>query len=257
MTWPSGLDVSRGDAPGVSDNHKFGRNSAVAQTFVPVCGGGVYRTPQVGGATALRVKAGGNAADSAAGAGAQSITLECLDETCAFAKETIATAGASASDPTTTTFIRLFRVYVAASGTYATQSAGSHFAEITVEDVAGTEDWAVIDATGFPRGQSQIGIYSVPLNREAYVASIELSTETNKLVDLNFYSRGGILDTAAPYQPMRLRRELVGITGNSEILLEYPIGPFPELTDFGFMARVDAQTADVSIEFTIVEVLKS
>ena len=42
---------------------KFSRNSTVGTSFEPLCEGGVYQTPQVSGATPLRIAAGGNAAD--------------------------------------------------------------------------------------------------------------------------------------------------------------------------------------------------
>jgi hypothetical protein len=104
---------------------KFGRNTAVGTTYVPIALGGIYRTPQVGSATALRIKAG-DSNDTAAGSGAQSITLEYCNTSGERVIETLATAGASPSANTSQTAIRLDRFYVAGSGTYATQSAGSH-----------------------------------------------------------------------------------------------------------------------------------
>lgn len=247
---PFYLGVSQGTQTGYSVVHKFGRNAEVGTTFVPVCNGGVYQTPQVASATTLRIKAGGDAGDAAAGAGARSVTLEGLDETGAEVSETVATAGASASDFTTTTFLRLFRVYVATSGTYATSTAASHVEDIVIED--GTNDWATITSTGFPRGQSQIGVYSVPLGKRAFIEQVEVSTESTKVVDLNFYARENILETDPPYTAMRLKRELVGIEGNSQSLFLIPKGPYPALTDIGFMARVANSTADVSVDFTIL-----
>ena len=46
--------------------NKFGDNTAVGTSYVPITGNGIYRTPQVSGATTLRVKAGGDANDTAA-----------------------------------------------------------------------------------------------------------------------------------------------------------------------------------------------
>lgn len=252
MSFPASFDISTGHASGWEAIFKFGRNSAIGQEFVPICSNGIYRTPQPSGAIGLRIRSGGNAGDDATGDGARSVTLEGLNSLGELAVETLVTAGTSQSAATSAQFIRLFRVYVADSGSYASQSVPSHIGTIVIEDTNGDE-WAAIDSSGFPRGQSQIGVYTVPAGRSAWITSVNLSTEANKAVDLNFYTRSGILDEAAPYSPMRLKRELVGITGNDATTFNVPFGPFSELTDIGFMARVSSQTADISIDFTLAQ----
>jgi len=253
--YPAGLKLARNVQAGHSVVHKFGRNSAVGTTYVPICGGGRLRTPQVAAATALRVKAG-NAADTALGAGARSITLQGIDQTGAVVTETLATAGASASAATSATFIRLLRVFVATSGTYATAVTGSHVGDITIENAAGTEDWAVIDATDTARSQSQIGFYTVPLGYRAFIYNICMTAESTRLINLNFFTRSGILETAAPYSARRLQAEFVGLTDDFSQRFDAPKGPYPELTDIGFMAVVSTGSADVSIDFEIVLVKK-
>jgi hypothetical protein len=57
-----------------------------------------------------------SANDSAAGTGAQEVTIYGLDENGAFAQEALATNGASASGNTTTTFTRVFEARVTAAG---------------------------------------------------------------------------------------------------------------------------------------------
>ena len=101
MTFPSGMDIARGLVPGCRSFFRFGRNTAIGATYTPVTRSGHYRTPQAGSATTLRVKAGGNANDTAAGSGARQITLVGLDATGNVITETLATAGASASAATT------------------------------------------------------------------------------------------------------------------------------------------------------------
>lgn len=246
------LDVSRGLLSGISDVKKFGRNDAVGTTYVPVCMGGVYQTPQSGSATTLRIKAGGNANDTAAGTGARSVTIEGLDENFALASETIATAGASASSATSTTFTRVFRAYVASSGTYATSSAGSHAGDIVIENGAGGTDWLTIDSTGFPKAQSEIGAYSVPAGSTAYVFIVNITIDTNKSTDLVFFQRGGIDETSAPYTAMRAKSVLVGLTSNAELQgKNVPLGPFAGPCDIGFLAKVGTGTASVAVEFEI------
>ena len=251
QAYPAGLRLARKAQPNHSVVHKFGRNSAVGTTYGPICSGGLLRTPQVGAATALRVKAG-NAADTANGAGARSVTVQGIDQNGNAVTETLATAGASASAATSATFIRLLRVFVAGSGTYATVTAGSHVGSITIENAAGTEDWALIDVTGAPRAQSQIGFYTVPLGYQAFIDNIYMTAESTKLISLQLYTRSGILETAAPYSARRLQSEFVGLEGSFAQRFDAPKGPYPELTDIGFLAKVSATTADVSIDFEIV-----
>lgn len=250
-TW---LDVSRGLATGIQEVDKFGRNAAVGTSFVPVCMSGHYRTPQSSAATTLRIKAGGNANDTAAGTGARQITLIGLDENFAEATETLATNGALASSSTTTTFTRIYRAYVSQSGTYATESAGSHAGTITIENTAGTEDWAVIDATGFPKSQTEIGAFSVPVGKTAHVKLRHVTVDTGKTIDVVFFQRLNIDETAAPYTAMRAQSVLAGVTGGEIQAFgeaEVPLGPYPGPCDIGFMAKTSAGTASVAVEFEI------
>ena len=244
------LDVSESGQSKYSVVHKFGRNDAVGTSYEPVSVGGIYRTPQVSGATALRVKAG-NANDASDGSGARTIFLEGIDENGDLASETISTNGESAGTASTTTFIRLFRAYVATTGTYATASAGSHAASIVIENSAGTEDWLTIDVTGYPRSQSEIAAYTVPNGKEAYIKNIFLYVESTKPTDILFYRRQNILDTSVPYQAARLVYEAIGVDGPIALARDMPIGPFPANTDIGFLAQA-ANSAEVSVNFDIL-----
>jgi len=248
------IEVAKGNIPGHSLIHKFGHNEAVGTTFAPVTQGGVYPTPQVGSETTLRIKAGGNANDTAAGTGGREITLEGLDETGAFATATLATAGVLASSATSITFLRLFRAFVSASGTYATATVGSHAADIVIEDSGGTEDWATINLNSFPAAQTEIGVFSVPLGFTAHMLSASVFSDSTKITELSFFQRQNILETAAPFTAMRLVFDALLEGGNSPINPKSPIGPFPALTDIGFMANVDVSTASVNVDIEILQV---
>lgn len=248
------LDIARGLQDGFTSIKKFGRNKAIGTTFKPISIGGVYEVPQAGSATTLRVKAGGNANDTAAGSGAREITLEGLDENFELVSEAIATTGASASSATTTTFTRLFRAYVSASGTYATATAGSHAGDITIENGAGGTDWVTIDSTDFPKGQSEIGAYTVPAGKTGYVKLRNMSVDSGKTFDLVFFQRPSADDTSAPYAGMRAQSVVTGVTGGAiETFgsVEIPFGPYVGPTDIGFMAKVDVGAGSISVEFEI------
>ena len=243
-------EVAKGNVVGHSLVHKFGKNEAVGSSYEPLALGGIYQTPQVGSATTLRVKAG-DANDTAAGSGAREVTLQGLDETGALVTEALATNGASSGTAGSVTWIRLFRAYVSESGTYANTTTGSHADDVVIETTGGVA-WLTIDTDSqdFERGQSQVGSYSVPLGKTAYVHEYVLTTDSSKAVDFIFLQRQGILETSAPYQAMRTVIEEVGIQGH------FPgsfLGgqSFPELTDVGFMVKA-ASAAVVTADFEIL-----
>ena len=244
-------EVQKGEVPGHSIIHKFGQNDAVGTTFVPVTRGGIYRTPQVGSATTVRVKAG-NTNDTAAGTGAQEITIEGIDASGEFATEALATAGLSASSNSTNSYIRLYRAYVSKSGTYATSSAGSHSADIVIENSAGTEDWLTIESSGFPRGQSEIGVYTIPEGYKGYLLGSFGFSDSTKTTEMLFFKREGILDTAAPYEAMRIVFEEKLEGGEFTIDLKAPIYIGDGGCDCGYMAKVNTGTATVEVDFEIL-----
>lgn len=247
------LDIGRGLVSGMQVVKKFGRGT-VGTTFTPISLGAIYRTPQSTSATTLRIKAGGDADDTAAGDGAREITLQGLDENFDEVTETLATNGASASSATTTTFTRLYRMWVSASGTYATAATGSHVGAITVENSAGTEDWATLGATTFPKGQSEIGAFSVPRGYTAYVFRTDVIIDSGKTADVIFFHRGNIDETSAPYTAMRAKSVLTGLPGGVAVSLtgnQLPLGPFPGPCDIGYMGRVTATTGQIAVEFEI------
>lgn len=243
-------DIARGEFSPYTVVHKFGYNEAVGTTFEPITVGGIYRTPQSTSATTLRIKAG-NANDTAAGSGARAVTLVGINASGAEITETLATAGTSASSNTTNSFMRLYRAYVSASGTYATATAGSHSAAIVIENSAGTETWGTIDATDFPKGQTNIGAYTVPTGYRAFIKNIHIYVEAAKPGTIIFFHRANILETAAPYTAMREAYTAVGVDGEDTITYDAPLGPYAASTDIGFMGKVASGTAAMSVNFDI------
>jgi hypothetical protein len=253
MTYPSGLDVARGLASGCRAIRQFGRNTAVGGTFAPIARSGVYRTPQAGAVVALRIRAGGNAADTANGAGARSIRLTGLDANGDFVTEVIVTAGASASAASQMLFLRLTDAMIETSGTYATQAALSHAGTINIEDTAGNL-WATIQDTDIPRGETEIAAYSVPRYRAFYIQNIRVQSFASNKANIVMFKRPDILQTSAPYSPMTLLWELPEFSGAQQFTFDPPIR-IDALSDVGFLAKTGSSTTDVSIGFDAIEVL--
>ena len=241
-------EVSKGNIQGRVIVHKFGKHEDVQTTYEPCSIGGIYNTPQVSGAVALRVKAG-NANDASGGSGARKILLQGLDETGAEVTETLNTNGASSGSAGSITFLRVYRSYITESGTYGSAAGGSHAASIVIETAAAAA-WLTVDVTDFPKSQSQVGVYTVPLGKTAYLYSYVLTTDSNKSVDFLLFKRDNILETSAPYSAMRTVREHVGIQGHFDG--EFLGGQkFNELTDIGWMVKAASAavaTADFEIE---------
>lgn len=252
MTFPSGLDIARGLAPGCAGSFVFGRNTAIGSAYTPVTRSGFYRTPQSTGAVALRVKAGGNANDTANGTGAREITLVGLDAMGEIITESLATAGASASAATSKTFMRLTSAYVSKSGTYASQTAGSHAGTITIENAAGGEDWAAITDGTLARGKTEMAVYTTPRDRSAALRNVIISSDADKKANIVLYKRENILEVAAPYTSMLLVTEYPQSSGLFDVVFDPPLY-FPPLCDFGFLASVSASTVDVSVGMNMVE----
>jgi len=248
---PWGAQIARGNMRLAHIHHQFGRNIACGTSYVPVTDNGVYRTPQVAGATQLRVKAGGNAADTADGAGARSVRLFGIDINGDEVEEVIATAGASASPVSSTSFIRLYAVEIETSGTYGTQSVGSHFGTITIENAAGSEDWAEIPINGFPSGAAAIGSLTIPRNHVGLISSVQINVDQAKTTDILILKRESVLQTAAPYKPVMKMQEFIGVAAPISISFETPI-KFTELTDIGLLAKVSNGTGAVSVDMEVI-----
>lgn len=251
LEYPPGLWLARRGVEGHQVSQIFGHCILQAGVLSPIIYGNVYRTPQANAATPLRIKAGGNAADTVAGSGARQIKLTGLNSLGEMIEETINTAGASASAPTAQSFLRLLEASVVGSGTYGTQTTGSHVGAIVIEAAAGEADWGTIGLNGFPAAQAQIGVYTVPKGKTAYMTQSILQAESAKLTSFLLFKRERILDLAPPYAPILEMQYFPQVSGSIVAELNYPLA-FPELTDFGFMGIVAGQTANVSSAMEII-----
>ena len=253
MSYRSGFDIARGLAQGCVAHHVYGRHVDIGSSPTPVTRSGYYRTPQANAPVHLRIKSGGNANDTAAGTGGRAVTFIGIGVDGSLITETVATAGTSASAATTQHFIRLRDAYVSASGTYATQTAGSHASTINIENTGGNL-WATIADGTLGRGNMEQAVFTTPRDRAALVTNLFISSNADKKANIVFYQRSGILQTAAPYDVMQLINEFPQSAGLFDLRFDPPLY-FPPLTDFGFLASVAASTVDVSVAFDVIEVV--
>lgn len=242
------VEVAKGNVSGHSIVHKFGEAS-VGTSLVPVCESGFYRTPTA--ATELEFLSD-SANDTSAGSGAREVTVLGLNASWAEVSQTVTTNGTTPVT-LTTDLVRLYRWYVTSTGTYATQSAGSHAGTMTIRESGGGDTWSVIGTSPFTEGQSEIGAYTIPTAVTGYVLSQTLIVDSTKAVDAIFFQRPNADDVSSPYSgAMRLINKFIGVTGEVIIKPRSPVGPFVGPCDIGFMAKVGSSTGDVSVDFELL-----
>jgi hypothetical protein len=240
-----GLEIARGQVGGFSIINVFGHNPDVGTAAYEDVwyAGGTYPYPT--SALAVRVKAGGDAADDGAGgSGARTIRVEGLDENMALAQDTITTNGVGVGVAGTVTFFRVFYAYVLTAGTYG----GSNVADVVLETTAGT----TIASIQAGRAQTQIAAYSVPANHSAYMFGFRLSVDTNKDAEIKISRRDDIDTLAAPFSAFRMVSAFSGVKGPIEFNLSSTPFQFPAKTDIRFESIANVSAAAVSISFDLV-----
>ncbi len=244
------IEVMKGNVPGHILVHKFGK-ATVGTTLTPICASLVYQTPTT--AQALEFVSS-DANDTAAGTGAREITILGLDENWQEVTQTLVTNGTTAVD-LTTDLVRLYRWYVSESGSYATQTVGSHAGVLTIRADGAGATWSLIGITPFPIGQSEIGAYTIPVGYRAFVFIQELQVDSTKTVDAIFFQRTRANDISAPFGTMRALANFIGISGQINPNTNAPQNGFTEVgeaADIGYMAKVTSATADISVVFEIL-----
>lgn len=244
-------NVARGNVTGYSIVHKFG-SGAISTSLIPISSAGVYQTPTT--AVALEFISS-DAADALNGAGAREITFIGLDAN--WAEQTVVMATHATNGTTAVaisgTWRRLYRWYVSSSGTYATTAAGSHAGTLTTRTASAGATWDTIGISPFPLGQSEIGVYTIPLGKTGYLLSKNIFVEGTKPANVYFFQRPFANDVTTPYSgAMRLVEREVGVDGDITINPRAPKGPFVGPCDIGFMAKVATTTADVAVEFELL-----
>jgi len=237
-----GVSMVDGSIPGLTSIVKFGRNDNVGTTEEDLwINGGTY-TGWLTAASAVRVKAGGDAADDAAGAGARKIMVEGLDENWEIATEEITLAGASVSSPTSITFIRVYRAWVTDVGTYG----GDNEAAVLIETTGG----ALVANIEAGKGQTQLSMYTVPAGKTAYVLLARTYVAGNKNADVFFWQRQDADVTSAPFTGKRMWHPIDQVQGPAGG--DHPIPHvFPAKTDIWASAVGPSGGAAVSTRMFI------
>lgn len=224
----------------ISTFRKFGHNADVGTSheYIQSSGTTTY-DGWLTSATTLRIAAGGDALDTAAGDGVRSVKVYGLDTNFNLISEEIATAGISASSSTTQNFIRFYRGHSVDTG--AARALPS--ADINIETTGGTA-MGIIDADS---GQTEMLIYTVPNDHRLVVNSIIINVNSSNQADIEFWKMEDANATGAPYSGARLWHRATDFTGRS--LVDIGDNVFYPYTDIWATAkRTLGASCDVSIE---------
>lgn len=242
--------IMLGEVSGWSYVHKFGAADDVGTTLTPIATAGVYPTPT--SATSLEILSSSADDTSSSGSGARSVTIIGLDENWLEQSETVNLNGQTAV-PLANTYLRVYRMFVASSGTYASSTGGSHAGTITLRVASGGATWATIGTVGsFPIGQTQIAAYTIPAGKRAWVLSRHVTVETSKSAQYVFFQRPNADTVSAPYSAMRAIEINRGVISSDGRDFNPPVGPFVGPCDIGFMGAATSTTAGITIDFELI-----
>jgi hypothetical protein len=199
--------------------------------------------------TAARVHAitSGDAADTAAGAGAQAVEVQGLDANWRMQTENVELAGAGSTN-TVGSYIRIFRMNVIRVG-----ANGVATANITATAAV---DGTVTASITTPNNQTLMAIYTVPLGCTAYVtgyyAAMNRATPASVSVDINLFVKPDADVSTSPWQLKHIK----GIFSGGDSHIEHKFDPWlavGEKSDIKMQAT-DCTTndTDISAGFDIV-----
>lgn len=255
---PDAVTIAAGLKPGYSSLIKFGRCPATtggAWDLVWPDGGSKTRPTT---AQRVRIRAGGNAADDAAGTGARAVLVSGLNGNYEETSEVLATAGASASDWSTNTYIRMNRGFVTSVG-----SGGENAGAIYIEEEGGSATQVHIQAG---EGQSQQLSYTVPAAKYAFILGGQFSVvdqEGAGTIQHLAHIRGRVraYDTNSHnnYQSWRTAFDVGLDTDGSGVssFAQQTTAPLPPRADIMVEAYTHAANAEVDARLYIVLVDQS
>lgn len=201
----------------------YGQNSAVAGSVETIWQNGGTWVWQVTAMT-FRIKAGGNAADDVAGAGAQQVTIRFLNTNWEITETTVDTAGASASAATAVGW-RLLGAWVSRAGAYSTSGAGANTAAIQIENSAGD----LLGVIGAGLGETQLSMFTIPAGKKGLITGWDINTNDSAVageeisVNLRFFKRPSANDVTTPFSSKRRIIAYDGHRGRLNVRLPVPI----------------------------------
>jgi hypothetical protein len=179
-----GLELSRGNLPGLSHTTRVGANDDVDSPGEDLwhAGGSMTWIATAGVLTASST----SASDTAAGVGARTVIIIGLDSAGLEINETVTMAGLANAVPTTLAFWRVNNVRVVTTGT-----SRANVGAININHADG-----LVGHIGPDHGLSLSSQYTVPANKTAYLTRIFIDTQDNSDGTIHVYCRLPGTDTS-------------------------------------------------------------
>jgi len=239
---PYELQVSKGQVVGASPEYKFGFNPDVNGTEESIWGhGGDY--PWATAAFTAFISSS-STADTSAGTGAQTVTIDGLDENYAAQSVTVNMNGQTQVQiGDASGWLRVNRVVVATSGSGGT-AAGDIYVSVSGA-TAGVPTGDIYAKVAAGDNQTQQAVYTVPAGSTFYAddatftAAISLA---NKNVTAKFVTR--------EFGSNTFRTRIIQTLQSSFLLVpfEYPLA-LPEKTDVECRASTDTTNVEIGASF--------
>jgi len=195
--------------------------------------------------TAVRIRAGGNAADDVAGSGARVVALDVLDSNWDRQFILLSTAGAAASADSAITINRINGATCILTGTYGGRNVGT----INIETTGGT----LLDVINPDIGFSQQAVFTVPRGFSMKFQNSKLNHDASKTVMSEFMVRGGADIVTAPFAGTFEFFKVDDSSGDVERVFDASVA-LGEKTDVWVNANV--ATGTVNVTFIASYVLK-
>lgn len=236
------IPIASGLVDGYSAIHKFGRNPNVGNVPETIwMHGGIYQYLGVGSDSTVYAYSA-SSDDGAGNDGAQTITVQGLDNNFNLIEETITVNGAAS----TASFLRVYRAFVATAGVLTTNDGNILIS--TAAAGAGTvlADIGVIgggQTTGL--GQTQLALYTIPAGKTGYLTTWNVGVAPmNNAVTVTLLARE--LDGGAPFRTRDIM-DIVGgyTTQNYSIPLRFPAKTDIEVRGTGDTGSVISSSFDI------------
>ena len=191
----------------------------------------------------VRIKAGGNANDTTAGTGAQTVDVTFLDSNWNEVIETLVTNGALASASTSLSAFRVLSCKVRNVGVYH----GGNIADIVIEQETSGNIMAHIQAE---EGSTLQTVYTVPAGQTMYITEIFVSVGQADSCNVRLYEVSNADDMVTPFTAKHDEWGVSDFSG-AQVFKQDTHLKFDEKTDVWFEAQriTGSGSARVSVDF--------
>lgn len=231
------LELSRGNIPGMTNTRIQGRNPTTGTAFEVIQGTAdtTYPWPIVADSVDI---VSDDTDDTSAGTGARTVLVTGLDINHAVVTEALTMNGTS-TVAGSVSFYRINNMLVTTVGTIGGANEGS----LTLtHDTSGDKLSIILPGSAI----SQMGVYTVPASKKAYLARALFETDATKTLDVRVRVRLNGDDVSVPVNAFVEVGHLDGLQENLILTFPYHLAELAAKADMQMEAKVSASTSSVT-----------